>query len=431
MVYVLDINGNPLMPTSRHGKVRRLLDDGKARAVRHVPFTVQLLYSVPGYVQDVTLGVDAGSKTVGVSVSTESKELYRSEVILRNDIVNLLSSRREARRTRRFRKTRYRKARFDNRTAAKKEGWLAPSVRQKVGSHVRIVNDICSFLPVRTIIVETAQFDMQRIKNPDISGEEYQHGEQDGFWNVREYVLFRDNHQCQHCHGKFGDNILNVHHLESRKTGGDRPDNLVTLCETCHKAYHRGEIKLNLRRKSQSLRDAAFMGIMRWSVYNELKACHPDKTVRMTYGYATKRKRIAHGIEKAHSADAFCIAGNMNAIRLSSPMLTGRCIARHTRSIHVFTPGKGGKRRSAVASHWISARKTKKNPEGNTRLQRFDLVRYKGKDCIIAGSTHGRPILRTIDWELATESASVNPKDVTFHSRKHSSIIYQYVENQQ
>ena len=417
MVYVLDINGNPLMPTERHGKVRRLLREGRAAIVHRTPFTIRLLYEVPGFVQDVILGVDAGSKTVGLSASSETKELYRSEVTLRNDIVNLISTRRESRRTRRGRKLRYRAVRFNNRHKA--EGWLAPSVRQKVDSHTRAIDLICAILPCRTIIVEVAQFDTQLLKNPDIAGEQYQQGEQLGFWNVREYVLFRDNHQCQHCHGNSKDRILNVHHLESRKTGGDCPDNLITLCETCHKAYHRGEIKLKAKRKSMSLRDAAFMSIMRWDVFNKLKETYPNKTIRFTYGYITKRRRIENGIEKAHSADAFCIAGNLQAQRLKT-ITIGRCIPRHSRSLHVFVPTGGGKRRRTIASHWI----------GKSRLQRFDTVRYRGKECIISGSTGGRPVLRNADWTKATASPSVNPKTVQFLSRKHGSIIYQMFNNQ-
>ncbi|MFQ9937601.1 MAG: hypothetical protein ACLRW2_03800 [Parasutterella excrementihominis] len=71
--------------------------------------------------------------------------------------------------------------------------------------------------------METASFDTQLLKNPDISGKEYQEGEQLGFWNIREYVLCRDRHVCQHCYGRSKDPVLNVHHLESRRTGGIRP----------------------------------------------------------------------------------------------------------------------------------------------------------------------------------------------------------------
>ena len=97
--------------------------------------------------------------------------------------------------------------------------------------------------------------------------------------------------------------MLNVHHLESRRTGGDSPGNLITLCETCHKALHRGEITLKAKR-GQSFRAEAFMGIMRWEVLNRLKASHPELEVNNTYGYWTKHARIANGIAKSHCADS-------------------------------------------------------------------------------------------------------------------------------
>lgn len=411
------------MPTQRAGAVRRMLRDGLAVIVSHTPFTIRLAYESTTFTQPVTVGVDAGSKTVGVSASTETKELYRSEVTLRNDIVELLSNRREARRARRSRKLRYRKPRFKNRTGAKKEGWLAPSVRQKVECHFRIVEDVIRILPITNIVVEVAQFDTQLLKNPDIAGIDYQHGPQFGFWNTREYVLFRDNHQCQHCHGKTKDSILNVHHIESRKTGGDSPDNLITLCETCHKAYHRGEIQLNLKRGSQSLRDPAVMSIMRWAVYNQLKDDYWGIDVRMTYGYITKHRRIESSIEKTHCADAFCIAGNLQARRLDKLFL-GRCVPRHSRSLHVFVPKKGGERRSNIASHWITVPSTKTRPAINTQLQKFDIVSYNGKRCIISGSTNGRLILKNADWTPAISSSSVNHKRVKFLSRKCGSIVW-------
>ena len=185
------------------------------------------------------------------------------------------------------------------------KGWLDPSVRQRIDAHLKAIEDVHRILPITKIIIEVAQFDMQKIKNPEISGVEYQQGEQLGFWNVREYVLARDGHKCQHCKGKSGDKILNVHHIESHKTGGNSPGNLITLCEACHKAYHKGEIKLKVKRTT-SLRDAAVMGIMKWKLYDELKSRYPD--VSMTFGYITKHDRIHNGIEKSHVSDAFVIS---------------------------------------------------------------------------------------------------------------------------
>jgi hypothetical protein len=66
MVYVLDSNGNPIMPTRRHGHVRRLLKEGKAHVVKRCPFTIQLDYETTSHTQEITLGVDAGSKTIGL-----------------------------------------------------------------------------------------------------------------------------------------------------------------------------------------------------------------------------------------------------------------------------------------------------------------------------------------------------------------------------
>jgi len=288
MVYVLNQNGRPLMPTKNHAKVRVLLKQGKAKVINKCPFTIQLLYSSTNYAQKVTLGVDSGSKHIGLSATTKDKVLFESDVELRNDIMDLLSSRRELRRSRRNRKLRYRKPRFNNRRRGK--GWLAPSVKQKVDSHLTMVSKVCKILPISNIVVEVASFDIQKIKDPTISGADYQHGEQLDFWNVREYVLFRDGHTCQCCKGKSKDKILNVHHIESRKTGGNAPNNLITLCETCHTGYHKGTVKLpKTIHRGMSFKDATFMGIMRWALYGKLKSIYPD--VKLTYGYITNPLR--------------------------------------------------------------------------------------------------------------------------------------------
>ena len=140
MVYVLNKNGQPLMPTNRHGKVRRLLRDKKAKVIKKCPFTIQLLYEVSNFIQEITLGVDSGSKHIGLSATTKEKVLFEADVELRNDIVENISTRREYRRSRRNRKTRYRKVRFNNRK--KKENWLAPSIQQKIDSHLTMIEKV-------------------------------------------------------------------------------------------------------------------------------------------------------------------------------------------------------------------------------------------------------------------------------------------------
>ena len=337
-------------------KARKLLKEGKATVVKYEPFTIKLKYGSSGYKQPVTLGVDTGSVHIGVSASTEKQELYTSETVMRSgdgkaSIVRLLAKRSELRRSRRSRKTRYRKARFLNRVHRKHKGWLAPSIENKINVHLKLIIDIHKILPITKIIVEVAQFDIQKIKNHNISGKEYQQGEQMGWTNVREYVLFRDGHQCQCCKCKSGDTILNVHHIESRMTGGNAPNNLITLCRTCHQGFHKGTVKLPKSiHRGMSFRDATFMGIMRRTFYNRLKEQYPD--VSLTYGYITKNTHIVNNIVKTHTADAYCIAGNVKAKRLEYEYLRKQ-VRRHNRKLHREVPTKGGIRKKAQAEHLV------------------------------------------------------------------------------
>ncbi len=356
------------MPCSP-AKARLLLKEEKAVVKRRTPFTIQLTQATGETVQPVTLGVKAGSKEIGLSASTDKAELYASSVQLRTDAVDLLSTRRELRRARRHRKTRHRAPRFDN----------------------RVHN-----------------------KNPDIEGTEYQQGDQLGFWNVREYVLFRDGHKCCHCHGKSKDPILNVHHLESRKTGGNAPNNLITLCETCHKAYHAGKIVLKQKR-GQSFRDAAFMGIMRWTFFNRLKAQCPELEVRNTYGYLTKNTRIRHGLEKSHHTDAFCIAGNFKAKRLGEYFFQKQT-RKHNRQIHKMSILKGGVRKRQQAPFEVKG------------FRLFDKVRFNGQEAFVFGRrSSGSFDVRTLAGQKL--SAGVNCKKLRLLEKRRTFLIQLLKEN--
>lgn len=411
MVYVLDKIGQPLMPTKRYGKVRRMIRSGEAKVIKRCPFTIQLTYQTTGRVQPVSLGIDAGSKTIGVSATTENKVLYEAEVTLRNDIVDLLSTRREQRTTRRNRKTRYRKPRFNNRRH--KDSWLAPSVQQKINTHLEVVRKVCNLLPISNITVEVASFDIQKIKNPDISGAEYQQGDQLGFWNVREYVLFRDEHTCQCCKGKSKDKILNVHHIESRKTGGDAPNNLITLCETCHTGYHKGIVKLpQAIKRGMSFKDATFMGIMRWAFYNKLKEEYSTKgvSVKLTYGYITKNTRIKHDLPKEHYIDARCISGNPTA-NPSGEVFYQKKIRCHNRQIHKSTILKGGHKKRNQAPKVVKG------------YELFDIVEYSGRTYTVFGRREsGFFDIRTLSGEKVNKG-SISCRKLKFLAHQKSFAI--------
>lgn len=406
MVYVLNLNGQPIMPTENHAKVRILIKNKKAKVVKKCPFTIQLLYSSTNYTQEVTLGVDSGSKHIGLSATTKDKALFESNVELRNDIVALLSTRRQNRRTRRNRKTRYRKTRFNNRK--RKDGWLTPSVENKVGSHLTAIRKVHEILPISKIIVEVASFDIQKIKNPAISGKDYQQGEQLDFWNVREYVLFRDGHACQCCKGRSKDKILNVHHIESRHTGGNAPNNLITLCETCHTGYHKGTVKLpKVIKRGMSFRDATFMGILRWSMYNRLKEIYPN--VSLTYGYITKNIRIKNGLPKDHYIDARCISGNPLAVS-DGTVYYQKKVRCHNRQIYKNTISKGGYLKRNQAPYEVMG------------FRLYDKVRWKGHSCFIFGRrSTGRMDLRLLDGTKV--NTSVGYKNLKMLEMRKNTLI--------
>lgn len=390
MVYVLDIDGQPLMPTARHGKVRRLLNSHLAKVVKRCPFTIQLLYQSTKETQPVSLGVDAGSKHIGLAATTEKNVVYQEELAPRNDVVKLLSARRALRRSRRNRKTRYRKSRFNNRVHSKHKGWLAPSVEVKIQEHITAIKRICQILPISEIHVETAEFDFQRLKameegNPLPAGTDYQLGEQYNFYNTRQYVLHRDGYTCQCC-GAHDNNVrLHVHHIESRQTGGNAPNDLITLCEHCHKALHEGKLKLPKgKKRGRSYRDAAFMEIMRKTLLECLRK-EADAPVTGTYGYITKYWREKAGLEKSHINDAICISRHPYAKPLDTYYLT-KAVRHHNRQIHKAKLSKGGIRNRNQAPYLVKG------------FRLFDKVLYQGKECFIFGRrVSGRMDVRLLD----------------------------------
>ncbi len=189
-VLVINKHGQPLMPTTPR-KARILLQSGKAKIVGRDPFTIQLIYGSSGYKQPISLGIDAGYQHIGFSAVTDKEELIGGEVKLLDGVSERITEKKKYRRTRRNR-LRHRAPRFDNRK--RNESWLAPSIQHKLDTHLRLVKRMKSRLPIPKISLETAKFDLQKIKNPDIQGEQYQQGEQLGYKNLTNYIRHRDGY---------------------------------------------------------------------------------------------------------------------------------------------------------------------------------------------------------------------------------------------
>ena len=329
MVYVISKSGKPLMPTNRHGKVRILLKEKKAKVIQSKPFTIQLLYDSKEYTQPVSLGIDSGYTYIGYSAITEGTELISGEVELLSGQSERLKEKSMYRKQRRQR-LRYRKPRFDNRAIPK--GWLAPSIQHKLDSHIRFIEKLKKILPITNITIEVANFDTHKLKNPSVSGEDYQNGEQKDFFNLREYIFHRDNHTCQVCGAK--DKPLEVHHIGFWKGDrSNRPANLLAACITCHvPANHLEGAKLwGLKPSNKGFKEATFMTMVRWRLVNLLNCNH-------SYGYVTKSKRIELGLDKSHANDAFVIAGGENQVR--SEKTNFKQVRRNNRSLEKFYDAK-------------------------------------------------------------------------------------------
>lgn len=425
MVYVLNQLGQPLMPTEDHRKVRLLLKHKAAAVVRRTPFTIRLTTRTKIYVQPVILGVDAGSKTIGLSASTEAKELFAAEATPRSDVVNNLSTRREFRRARRNRKTRYRQPRFNNRVHSKHKGWLAPSVETKIQEHITVIKRSCGLLPISKVVVETAEFDLQLIKavqdgKPVPQGEDYQKVEQLGFYNVRQYVFWRDGYTCQCCGAHRKGVKLHAHHLETRKTGGNSPDDQITLCEKCHKKFHKGLIQLPMlkKRKRPSMRDAAFMGIMRETLVQRLRKELPIPVIE-TKGYITKYTRTELlKLNKTHANDALAIAQGKHGFGITGLTVIPqqkriygiKPVRHHNRQMHRATILKGGIRKSNQAPKYVKG------------FRLFDKVLFEGTECFIWGRrSRGSFLLKQLDGTKVKDG--VGFKKLTLLERSSNYLI--------
>ena len=370
MVYVLDINKQPLMPIRRPGKARKLLNSGRAKVIRCTPFTIQLLFSTSNNIAALTLKVDTGSTYIGTGVTDDNACVYyASEVQIRNDITKKMKRRAVYRRNRRNRKTRYRKPRFLNRKNSKKSNRFSPTMTSKFNSHIREIEFIKSILPISTLVLETATFDVTLISCSDDGAFNkhwgYQKGPCYGFKNVQEACFNRDLYTCQCCKCKGGK--LNAHHIRYKSHGGtDSLDNLITLCRTCHEKLHRKELVQFEERlisyKKRSLRPATQMN----SIRTQLLKHYPDAVE--TFGFITKANREYLGLAKSHWLDAVSMGLNKPPVYLINVIYRKKHIAKGQYQLY---QGQNS---------------TKKLPKG--KIMGFltqDIIKYRKQQYLIKG----------------------------------------------
>jgi 5-methylcytosine-specific restriction endonuclease McrA len=308
-VAVIDQNRRPLAPTSAV-RARLLLKEGKAAVFRRAPFTIILKRGVEDVqVPDLRLKLDPGSRKTGVAIVNQGSGqiVFAAEIEHRGEAIkHALAARKAIRRSRRSRKTRYRKPRFLNRRRLK--GWLPPSLKSRISNIETWVNRLARLYPISGISMELVKFDTQLMENPEISGIEYQQGELAGY-EVREYLLSKWSRKCAYCSET--DIPLQIEHIIPKSRGGsDRVSNLTLACEGCNQlkgkktAAEFGYPEIE-RQAKEPLKDTATLNATRWALFGLLKGF--GLPVETGSGGLTKYNRTMRDLPKAHWTDAACV----------------------------------------------------------------------------------------------------------------------------
>lgn len=357
-VRVIAKDGTPLMPTKRCGKVRHLLETGMTVAIKTKPFTIRLKYETTKYVQGLYGGIDTGRENIGSAVSKENGEnVYLADTRSNNGTIHKqmydrAGFRRERRRHDRQNKQRKAKhdhtemqngdkdkvrtthdcisrkvsypgaekpvthkviqgkeGRFNNRK--RPEGWITPSARQLVQVTMNEVKFMCDTMPIKQLSVERVAFDFQKLANVHIQKWQYSKGPLYGYNSYKDYVYDEQKGRCPFC----GEEITQYHHMKPRhKRGTDTVQNILGVCESCHRKIHSGEITDEMLHEAKDgvVRsfEVSLLNSVMPALIDALKDFCDKRGIRLvvTDGKTTSDARDKYHIQKDHSTDAYCIS---------------------------------------------------------------------------------------------------------------------------
>lgn len=310
--FVLDLKGRKLAPCNEN-KAWILIRKKKAKLLQRYPMVIQLNYEVEiDEETEIICGIDDGSKHVGIALvqkcKTYNKPIFKGTIELRQDVKKLIDTRRGYRRYHRQHK-RYRKARFNNRSASKRKGRVAPSILQKKQSTIRVVNQLLKLINIKEFHLEDVAIDIRAMSD---GYKPYKWSYQKSNRldeNLRKAVIIRDNCKCMEC-GK-SNCVLEVHHIKARRYGGkNNLGNLITLCSKCHQKTEGKEKEFEEHYynmiNGKNIRFDYAQHVMQGKTWLRYELSKLGKLVP-TNGGETANKRIDWNIEKSHSNDAICI----------------------------------------------------------------------------------------------------------------------------
>lgn len=339
-VFVLAKDKTPLMPC-HPSRARELLKKGRAAVFRTYPFTIIMKDRDSGDTQPTQIKIDPGSKTTGIAVTAQTAKhgirvVWGANLTHRGDVIKKnITDRAMYRRSRRSRKTRYRASRFDNRKRA--TGWLAPSVMHRVHTTVTWTKRLKRYANVTDAFVEEVKFDTQKLRNPGISGKEYQQGKLFGT-EMRSYLMMVHKGVCQYCNNAsmkfaFEKRQMEWEHIHPKSKGGsDSLSNSTLACRQCNQRKGNStldefaryvttrlqskvdgkwasEVLKNIPKVKKnikpSLKDAAVINAVANAVAKQLTFILDS--VEQSPGWITFRNRVDARYTKEHWVDAACV----------------------------------------------------------------------------------------------------------------------------
>ena len=385
-IFVVNKDGNQLMPTFNRKKVRHMLKDGRARIFRYRPFTIQLTYKTTNGTQDIEYCTDTGYVHVGISMKSEKHECMHMQADMLEDEKQHHDDRRKNKRTRRNH-LRYRKPRFNNRRKTKQKGWIAPTLQHKMENQVRLYEKMREICPISSATLEVGEFDTQALEaieagQPIPEREGYQQGPRYSFGTLRKAVFYRDGYTCQCCESdpfKKPGTILVIHHaLYWNGDHTDRMASLMTLCTKCHTAanHQEGGKLWGLEPKSTNKAGAAFMNTVRWRMLDAFKTY--GAPVHLCYGASTKRERLDRNIEKTHANDAYCIGRfrpkhRTQEVHIVKKRRNDRCLEKFRDAVYIDSHD-GSEKHGKELSSGRTKRKEPRHGENDLRKFRKEKV---------------------------------------------------------
>lgn len=349
-IYVLNADGSPFMPCHSQRKARKWLKTGKAKIACQLPYTLQLTKQIenPG-LQPVILGLDGGPDNIVIhAIDEQGRSLLAADTATDNaQVTKHMTKRRECRRASRQgeRKRRQRrqhrvdcgskkvvyerllpqcdettkcksirnsKARYCNRT--RPAGWVTPTTRNLIRTHVNLVGRIAELLPISLVSFEANKFDFSRMKMCDDRTWDKVIAPLTGYADAHNYINAIQGGKCLLCEH----DIEQYHHVKGRKKhGSDTVANLAGLCSACHEHVHKDAAAEQALLTMTPGQDKVFgkLSILNQAVPFIIYELAQRYELFITDGKATSDLRKALELPKSkgtygHFFDAYCIALN-------------------------------------------------------------------------------------------------------------------------